>query len=248
MTEHEEPVEYADADEIVESEVEEDETDAETTENEEDTDAGEATEDEEEEEEPTGIEEEEDVEEDVPEPDEGDEEEESFMEAKNKKKARRTKNSKVIDLKTLHSIAGGGIAQNIKLGDEESEVNLRKFESDISTDYLISYHPEIKAHNYDEIATLSTIVRNEEGQIVDNLHKTMPFLTKFEKARILGVRSKQINSGASVMIDVPENVIDGYTIANMEYEQKKIPFIIKRPLPDGTVEYWKFADLEQIDL
>lgn len=248
MTEHEEPVEY------VESEVEEDETDAEATENEneEETEDGEETEDEEEadEDEPTGIEEEEDEgaeEEGLPEPDEEDEDE-TFMEPKNKKKARRTKNSKVIDLKTLHSIAGGGIAQNIKLGDEESEVNLRKFESEISTDYLISYHPEIKAHNYDEITTLSTIVRNQEGQIIDNLHKTMPFVTKFEKARILGVRAKQINSGASVMIDVPENVIDGYTIAMMEYEQKKIPFIIKRPLPDGTVEYWKFADLEQINL
>jgi DNA-directed RNA polymerase I, II, and III subunit RPABC2 len=92
------------------------------------------------------------------------------------------------------------------------------------------------------------IVRNQDGQIVDNFHKTLPFVSKFEKARILGVRAKQINNGASVMIDVSEHVIDGYTIAQMEYEQKKIPFIVKRPLPNGTVEYWKFADMEQINL
>ena len=29
-----------------------------------------------------------------------------------------------------------------------------------------------------------------------------------------------------------------------EFEEKKIPFIIKRPLPNGGVEYLKFADLE----
>lgn len=165
-----------------------------------------------------------------------------------KKSARRNKNSKFIDYKTFQTIAKGGVSTNVKLGDEESEMNLRKFENEISKDYLINFHPEIQTHNYDEIAALSTIVRNQEGQIVDNFHKTLPFVTKFERARILGVRAKQINNGASVMIDVPEHVIDGYTIAQMEYEQKKIPFIIKRPLPNGTVEYWKFSDLEQINL
>ena len=181
--------------------------------------------------------------------DENDIEEESFeQEGGSKKKARRNKNSKFIDYKTFQTIAKGGISTAVKLGDEESEVNLRKFEGEISKDYLIQFHPEIQTHNYDEIATLSTIVRNQEGQIVDNFHKTLPFVSKFEKARILGVRAKQINSGAAVMIDVPEHVIDGYTIALLEYEQKKIPFIVKRPLPNGAVEYWKFADLEQINL
>ena len=178
-------------------------------------------------------------------------EEEDYDGGSAKKKmsgGRRNKNSKRIDYKTFQTIAKGGISSAIKLGDEETEMNLKKFEGEIEKDYLIHYHPEIKTHNYDEIATLSTIVRNKEGQIVDNFHKTVPFITKFEKARILGLRAKQINNGASVMIDVPENVIDGYTIAQMEYEQKKIPFIIKRPLPNGAIEYWKFADLEQINL
>lgn len=186
---------------------------------------------------------------------EGENEEDTYVDdfeleggSSKKKTARRNKNSKFIDYKTFQTIAKGGVSTNVKLGDEESEMNLRKFEGEINKDYLITFHPEIQTHNYDEIATLSTIVRNEEGQIVDNFHKTLPFVTKFERARILGVRAKQINSGASVMIDVPEHVIDGYTIAQMEYEQKKIPFIIKRPLPNGAVEYWKFADLEQINL
>ena len=41
-----------------------------------------------------------------------------------------------------------------------------------------------------------------------------------------------------------DNVIDGYLIALKEFEEKKIPFIIKRPLPNGGCEYWKAADLE----
>lgn len=209
-----------------------------------------------EEDEPSDVEEEEEEEEEEELGGEEDEEtsagydEEPFVqqEGSSKKKTRRNKNSKFIDYKTFQHIAKGGVSTNVKLGDEESEVNLRKFEGEISKDYLITFHPEIQTHNYDEIATLSTIVRNQDGQIVDNFHKTLPFVTKFERARILGVRAKQINNGAAVMIDVPEHVIDGYTIAQMEYEQKKIPFIVKRPLPNGAVEYWKFADLEQINL
>jgi len=191
--------------------------------------------------------EEESEEEQEEEPEEPEEEQEEEV-GGSKKKTRRNKNSKFIDCETFKKIASGGISTSVKLGDEESEMNLRKFEGEISKDYLISFHPEIQTHNYDEIATLSTIVRNQDGQIVDNFHKTLPFVSKFEKARILGVRAKQINCGAAVMIDVPEHVIDGYTVAMMEYEQKKIPFIVKRPLPTGAVEYWKFADLEQINL
>ena len=39
------------------------------------------------------------------------------------------------------------------------------------------------------------------------------------------------------------NIIDHYTIAQMELEQNKIPFIIKRPLPNGKSEYWRVQDL-----
>ena len=72
----------------------------------------------------------------------------------------------------------------------------------------------------------------------------MPFLTQYEKAKILGQRAKQINHGSSVFVDVPSEVIDGHTIALMELKQNKIPFIIRRPLPNGTSEYWRVQDLK----
>ena len=102
----------------------------------------------------------------------------------------------------------------------------------------------MKSHNYEEIKNLSRVVRNDEGEIIDPLHKTLPFITKYEKARIIGERTKQINSGAEPLVDVEPSVIDGYLIALKEFEEKKTPFILKRPLPNGGCEYWRMSDLE----
>ena len=41
-------------------------------------------------------------------------------------------------------------------------------------------------------------------------------------------------------------MIDGYTIALQELKEGKIPFIIRRPLPNGASEYWKINDLERL--
>ena len=42
------------------------------------------------------------------------------------------------------------------------------------------------------------------------------------------------------------NIIDGHIIALMELKQGKIPFIIRRPMPNGGSEYWKVNDLKII--
>jgi DNA-directed RNA polymerase I, II, and III subunit RPABC2 len=108
-------------------------------------------------------------------------------------------------------------------------------------------HPEIKTINYEEMIALSRVVRDNNGKIVDPLHKTIPFLTKYEKARIIGARAEQLEHGGQPFIPVDETIIHGRTIAIMEFEAKKIPFIIARPLPDGSVEYWNLKDLEIIN-
>jgi len=132
--------------------------------------------------------------------------------------------------------------------DDEEEDNdpdyLQKFDDSIKQRIISDFHPELKTHNYDEIDVLSRVVRDNMGTVIDPLHKTLPFLTKYEKTRILGERATQLNAGAIAMIEVDADMIDGYVIALKEFEQKKIPFIIKRPLPNGAVEYWKLEDLE----
>jgi DNA-directed RNA polymerase I, II, and III subunit RPABC2 len=99
-------------------------------------------------------------------------------------------------------------------------------------------------HNNEEIDSLTTIVRDANGMIVDPLHTTLPFISRYERARVLGERAKQLNSGAIPFVEIDETMIDGYLIALKEFEEKKIPFIIQRPLPNGACEYWKLKDLE----
>ena len=129
--------------------------------------------------------------------------------------------------------------------DDEDE-DFKKFEQDIKKDVLLDFHPQIKQISHKEMLTLCKIVRNKDGHIIDDLHRTVPFLTKFEKARIIGLRAKQINNGCEPFIDVPPNMIEGLTIAEKELEEKNIPFIIRRPLPNGASEYWKVSDLEML--
>jgi DNA-directed RNA polymerase I, II, and III subunit RPABC2 len=130
--------------------------------------------------------------------------------------------------------------------DLEDEEYLQKFNSELNKNYIMEYHPECAINNYDEIIALTNVIRDADNNIIDDLHKTLPYLTKYERARILGQRAKQINSGAKVFVKVPENVIDGYVIAQIELEQKRIPFIIRRPIPGGGCEYWNLKDLEMI--
>jgi DNA-directed RNA polymerase subunit K/omega len=130
--------------------------------------------------------------------------------------------------------------------DYQDDNYLQKFDKEITKDYIMDFHPECLNHNYDEIKALSKVTRDEFNIIIDPLHKTIPFLTKYEKARILGQRSKQIECGAKPLVKVPENIIDSYLIAELELEQKAMPFIIRRPIPSGGSEYWNLKDLEYI--
>ena len=128
--------------------------------------------------------------------------------------------------------------------DHDSSEYFQKLKSNVRESYIATYHPESLSHNYDEIQTLSRVVRNSAGVIVDDLHRTIPIMTKYEKTRILGQRAKQLNEGAPAFIKIDSTVIDGYLIAVKELEQKKTPFIIRRPVPNGGSEYWRIQDLE----
>ena len=128
---------------------------------------------------------------------------------------------------------------------DEEEDYVEKLSKDYINTHVQMFHPEIHIHNYEEVRNLTKIVRHREtGIITDPLHRTVPFLTKYEKTRVLGLRAKQINDGSDIYVEVAANIVDGYTIAEMELENKKIPFIIKRPIPNGSCEYWKLSDLE----
>lgn len=75
-------------------------------------------------------------------------------------------------------------------------------------------------------------------------NKTLPKITKYEKALLVGKRAKQIEEGANPNVKVlpGQNTIE---IAEEELRQRKIPFIIKRPV-GNKFEYWRPADMEVI--
>jgi DNA-directed RNA polymerase I, II, and III subunit RPABC2 len=146
-----------------------------------------------------------------------------------------------------------GINQNIEFSEDddddsesenEDEHYLQKFKESLKTNVISEHHPELIIQNFEEVNALCTIVRDQDGIIMDPMHRTLPFITKYEKAKILGERAKQLNAGAEPFVEVGYEIIDGYLIALAEFEQKKIPMIIRRPLPNGGSEFWRLADLE----
>jgi DNA-directed RNA polymerase I, II, and III subunit RPABC2 len=163
-----------------------------------------------------------------------------------------------INKKVLKKAKTGALSVNksanlqIDTDDEEDDDDdfddnyLQKFDSETTKNYVNEFHPECLHHNYNEVAKFTEIVRDSNNIIIDPFHKTIPYLTKYERARILGQRAKQIEAGAKPLVKVPENIVDGHIIADLELQQKRIPFIIRRPLPGGAFEYWNLKDLEII--
>jgi DNA-directed RNA polymerase I, II, and III subunit RPABC2 len=76
--------------------------------------------------------------------------------------------------------------------------------------------------------------------------RTIPFLTKYEKTRIIGKRAMQISKGSPPLVEIGdlESPID---IAKKELMERKIPFIIRRPLPDGSYEDWRVDELRILE-
>ena len=114
----------------------------------------------------------------------------------------------------------------------------------VNDDNVQKFHPESHTHNYDEIHKASYVTRNKDNIIVDPLHKTIPIMTKYEKTKILGQRTKQLDNGALPFVKLDKEIMDNSLIAEEELYQKKMPFIIQRPMPGGGFEYWHVKDLE----
>ncbi|KAL2156007.1 hypothetical protein VTH06DRAFT_3855 [Thermothelomyces fergusii] len=85
---------------------------------------------------------------------------------------------------------------------------------------------------------------HKDKKIPNDQRTTTPFMTKYEKARILGTRALQISMNAPVLVDL-EGETDPLQIAIKELREKKIPLIVRRYLPDGYYEDWTCEELLQ---
>jgi len=133
--------------------------------------------------------------------------------------------------------------------DWEEEYNETEEQEDVSEikpelKRLYQQHPECNLDYIEQvIPKIPLQYIPPGGDKADSNHRTYPFLTHYEKTKIIGLRANQISKGSSPFIAVPKHITDVRDIARMELEQKRLPFIIKRPLPNGQFEYWRLADL-----
>lgn len=93
--------------------------------------------------------------------------------------------------------------------------------------------------------------KSKDEAFTDTLHKTatkvrktLPKATRYERARIIGVRTRQIAEGMKPKVDI-KGLTDPYDMAVKEFEEGKSPFIIQRRLPGGEVENVRVSELSQ---
>ena len=133
----------------------------------------------------------------------------------------------------------GGYDDEEDLDDLEQagEVDLDEFANEIQV------LPDQEGSEDGENANEGDGYKNRRGYTKNHDRITSNFLTKYERARILGTRALQLSKNAPPMVMPDSGETDPYKLAEYELSQGKIPFIIRRYLPDHTYEDWKVSDL-----
>jgi DNA-directed RNA polymerase I, II, and III subunit RPABC2 len=116
-------------------------------------------------------------------------------------------------------------------------------EPDDPFDVLYKYHPETIIDYMETVIPKVPLQQAPPDAGLDANHMSPPFLTVYERTKILGTRTNQLAEGARPFVTVPEYMTQPLEIAKLELEQRRLPFIVKRPMPDGTFEYWRLSDL-----
>ena len=79
------------------------------------------------------------------------------------------------------------------------------------------------------------VVGEESDTEVEDRNSGVKFLTKFEKARVLGVRTQQIKSGAQIFVERKPSDTD-FDVAMRELLSRRMPLIIRRYGASGFVD------------
>ncbi|KAI0543229.1 RNA polymerase Rpb6 [Xylaria digitata] len=124
--------------------------------------------------------------------------------------------------------------------DNDDEFNRRGNEDDDNV--VIAGDPSATANNTQKGPSANKSIKDK--RIPNEERTTTPYMTKYEKARILGTRALQISMNAPVLVDL-EGESDPLQIAIKEMNEKKIPLIVRRYMPDGYYEDWTCEELLQ---
>lgn len=100
-------------------------------------------------------------------------------------------------------------------------------------------HPEVKP-----------VFRKEVAEAVKQPRITREYFTKYEFTSLMATRAQQLAEGAKPLVSLDGLKVSDpmfvWNVAKREIEQRKLPFVIRRQLPDGTAEYWSAQELEII--
>jgi DNA-directed RNA polymerase I, II, and III subunit RPABC2 len=78
---------------------------------------------------------------------------------------------------------------------------------------------------------------------------SLPWMTKFEFDQVIGLRTMHLATGAIPFVSLPDDFstkgnMDLRQVAIRELNEKKLPYLIKRPMPNGSPEYWPVSKLD----
>ena len=116
------------------------------------------------------------------------------------------------------------------------QLDIKDKAADVANFSNSEYSFENKIEIVDDIANLKKGLRSKDNRV------SRPILTKFELSRIIGYRAEQLNQNCEALVDT-KNMVSTLEIAKKELNLGKLPNIIRRELPDGTIEEWKVNEL-----
>jgi DNA-directed RNA polymerase I, II, and III subunit RPABC2 len=143
--------------------------------------------------------------------------------------------------------------KEIEIDDEIDSESENEVESDDDSDEEESIDEITEIDNtdieedsilFDEINPEKEL--NSNKRVPDELRRSKPYLTKYEKVNLIGTRSKQISDGSDIYV-ISKNAITAVDISKLELKHGKCPYKIKRTMPDGTYELWALSELEILE-
>lgn len=152
------------------------------------------------------------------------------------------------------------VEEEEETSDEQEEDSTTEEESSASSsedsgsstddeDETPSQHLPATEAPFDDVVTGMDVPTIPEVEVPKDERITKPFLTKYEKTRIIGTRAQQISDGSMPMVAYKEDeTIDPVELAVKELRSKTTPLVLRRKFPGGRFETWKISELEDNNL
>lgn len=95
--------------------------------------------------------------------------------------------------------------------------------------------------NDEEFQSVIVDVTEAKKRMSMAVKKSVNILTRFEKARVLGVRIRQLQMGAPPLVNVSD-LKNEKEIAFRELEMRRCPLIVRRYITKSTFEDWRLTE------